>query len=219
MQMYGVAQMVLRRLRGGMEDLIPLVGAMVEQYPLVPAWRCGFAYIYRELGRRDEAREQLEVLAADNFAPLPRDGNWMVAAAILSLVCHLVDDKDRAAVLYDELVQYEDFVVLVGLPADALGSAHHFLMLLAATLERWDDFEHHARQALTRHEQMGTLPWLATTQIELANVLITRKHAGDTDLARPLLNAAHTTCEQLGMHALASRADVALEKIATSDPF
>jgi len=217
MQMYGVAQMVLRRLRGGIEELIPLVGAMVEQYPLVPAWRSGLAYIYRELGRGDEAREQLEVLAADSFALLPRDGNWMVAVAILSLVCHLVDDKERAAVLYDELVRYEDSIVLVGLPADALGSAHHFLMLLAATLERWDDFERHAGQALTRHEEMGTPPWLATTQIELASVLITRNHDGDTDRARPLLHAAHATSEGLGMHALASRAHVALERLATPD--
>jgi tetratricopeptide (TPR) repeat protein len=219
MQMYGVAQMVLRRLRGGLEELIPLVGAMVEQYPLVPAWRCGFAYIYRELGRREEAREQLEVLAADNFAPLPRDGNWMVAAAILSLVCHLVGDKVRAAVLYDELLAYEDFVVLVGLPADVLGSAHHFLMLLAATLERWEDFERHATRALTRHQEMGTPPWLATTQIELANVLIARNRAGDSDRARPLLAAAHAICEELGMHALATRADVALESLATLNPY
>jgi len=141
----------------------------------------------------------------------------MVAVAILSLVCHLVDDKERAAVLYDELVRYEDSIVLVGLPADALGSAHHFLMLLAATLERWDDFERHAGQALTRHEEMGTPPWLATTQIELASVLITRNHDGDTDRARPLLHAAHATSEGLGMHALASRAHVALERLATPD--
>jgi hypothetical protein len=127
---------------------------MVEQYPLIPAWRSGLAYIYRELGRAEEARKQLEVLAADDFSTIPRDGNWMVAMAILSLVCHLVDDKERAAVLYDLLSPFEEFVVLAGLPADALGSTHHFLMLLAATLRRWEDLERHAHEALTRHEEM-----------------------------------------------------------------
>ncbi|MFN8037533.1 MAG: AAA family ATPase [Acidimicrobiia bacterium] len=217
LQMYGVTQIALRRLRGGIEDLVPLVQALVDEYPLVPAWRSGLAYIYRELGRKDEARQQLEVLLADSSAPLPRDGNWMVADAILSLVCHLIDDKQRAAVLYDELVPYEDFVVPVGLPADAFGSTHHFLMLLAATLERWDDFERHADQALTRHERMGTPPWLATTRIELANVLAARNHAGDVDRAHLLLDAARGTCEQLGMPALAARAQVALEQLATLD--
>jgi len=77
----------------------------------------------RELGDVENAREQLEVLAADDFAPLPRDGNWMVGAAILATVCHLVHDEARAAVLYEQFSQYEDFVVTAGLPADILGSA------------------------------------------------------------------------------------------------
>jgi hypothetical protein len=87
-------------------------------------------------------------------------------------------------------------------------------MLLAATLERWEDFERHAHQALARHEEMGTPPWLATTQIELANVLLARGRAGDTDRARPLLSAAHATCEKFGLHVLANRAHAALEQLA-----
>src|SRR5205823_8405896 len=142
-------------------------------------WRSGLAYLYRELGRPEDAREQLEVLAADNFAPLPRDGNWMVGAAILATVCHMVDDKERAAVLYEQFSEFEDFVVCAGLPADILGSAHHFLMLLAATLERWDDMDRHAGEALTRNEAMGARPWHATTQVELARVLAVRDGPGD----------------------------------------
>jgi hypothetical protein len=54
-----------------MEDLIPLVGAMIEHYPLVRAWQSGFAYIYRELGRHDEEREQLEVLVGRQLCSAP----------------------------------------------------------------------------------------------------------------------------------------------------
>ncbi len=205
MQMYGVSQFALRRLRGGLEELVPLVAAMVEQYPLVPAWRSGLAYLYRELERRDEAREQLEFLATDDFAPLPRDGNWMVGAAILATVCHLLGDRQRASALYDEFVEYEDYVVTAGLPADILGSAHHFLMLLAATMEHWDEFERHARAALARNETMGARPWLATTQLELANVLATRNRVGDADRARDLLHACLSTCDELAMPELAKR--------------
>ncbi|MBV8951762.1 MAG: hypothetical protein JOZ99_12865, partial [Actinobacteria bacterium] len=137
-QMYGVASIGLRRLRGGLDELVPLIKGLVEQYPLIPAWRSGLAYVCRELGMVDEARAQLEVLAADNFAPLPRDANWLVGAAILATVCELVGDKERAAVLYEQFVPYEDAVIHAGLPADILGSAHHYLMLLAATMQRWD---------------------------------------------------------------------------------
>ena len=212
MQMYGVVQMALRRVRGGLEELIPLVAAVVEEYPLIPAWRAGLAYIYRELDCVAEAREQLEVLAVDDFAPVPRDGNWMVAISLLSLVCHLVGDKKRAAILYRKLSKHEDFVVTAGMPSEALASAHHFLMLLAATLERWNDFERHTGEALTRHERMRTPPWLATTQIEVAEVLLTRNWTGDVGRAQRLLEASLMICKQLGMTALADRATAALER-------
>ncbi|HEX4778100.1 MAG TPA: hypothetical protein VFW74_15085, partial [Acidimicrobiia bacterium] len=212
MQMYGVTQMALRRLRGGLDELVPLVEAMVEEYPLVPAWRSGLAYLYRELGDVEHAREQLDVLAVDDFAPLPRDGNWMVGAAILATVCHLVGDRTRAAVLYEQLSRYEDSAVVAGLPADILGSAHHFLMLLAATSENWDDFERHASEALARNERMGARPWLATTQVELAGVLTARDRPGDRERADGLLDACLATCRELEMPALARRAEAVRER-------
>jgi class 3 adenylate cyclase/tetratricopeptide (TPR) repeat protein len=214
-QMYGVAQFPLRRLRGGLAELVPVVVDMVERYPLIPAWRCALAYIYRELDRRDEARAQLEVIAADDFAMLPRDGNFMVGAAILATVCHLLADRERAAWLYDEFVPYQDVTVLAGLPADVLGSAHHFLMLLAATLERWDDLERHAAEALARNEEMGAKPWLAVTRLELAAVLVARDRPGDRDRAAPLLEACLAACAELDLPELAARARRVLEQRPT----
>ena len=214
MQMYGVTQIATRRLRGGLEEMVPLIEAMIEQYPLVPAWRSGLAYVYRELGQIDGAREQLEFLATDHFAPLPRDGNWMVAAAILSTVCHLVGDRERAADLYDQYSPYQEYVVGAGLPADILGSVHHFLMLLAATTGDWDRFEEHAGEALARHEAMGAVPWLATTQVELAQVLANRGFEGDATRAAQLVTACLATCDELGMPALAKRAEAVRRRLA-----
>jgi len=205
-QMHGVFEFAYRRLRGGLEELVPLIKAMVEQYPLVPAWRSGYAYLYRELAMVDEAREQLDVLAADDFAMLPHDGNYMVGAAILANVCNMLEDKERAAYLYDDFVPYADFNVIAGLPADCLGTAHHFLMLLAATLERWDDFEHHAGEALARNAAMGGRPWLATSQLEIAQVLTKRGRPGHAERARELLDACLASCDELDMPGLAARA-------------
>jgi hypothetical protein len=213
--MYGVIQIAMRRLRGGLEEMVPLIEAMVEEYPLVPAWRSGLAYVYRELEQVDRAREQLEFLATDHFAPLPRDGNWIVGAAILSTVCHLVGDRQRAADLYDQFSQFRDDLVPAGLPADILGSAHHFLMLLAATTADWDRFEEHASEALARHEAMSALPWLATTQVEVANVLASRGFDGDADRAAQLVSAALATCAELGMPALGSRANAIRQRLAS----
>jgi hypothetical protein len=116
-------------------------------------------------------------------------------------------------VLYDQFVDYENYVVLAGLPADILGTAHHFLMLLAATTERWDEFERHAREALARNDAMGARPWLATTQVEIADVLVSRNRAGDTARANKLVAACLTACDELGMPELAKRAHAVLERI------
>jgi tetratricopeptide (TPR) repeat protein len=216
LQMYGVLQLALRRMRGGVEETVDVIAAMVEQYPLVPAWRSALAYVYRELGRLDEAREPFEVTAVDDFAMLPRDGNWMVGIAISGVVCSSLGDAERAAWLYRELVPFQDAIVLAGLPADVVGSAHHFLMLLAATLERWDDVERHAREALTRNEAMGARPWAATTRFELATILTRRGQAGDDARARQLLAECLDTCGELGLSYLAERARRVVEEAGSS---
>ena len=59
---------------------------------------------------------------------------------------------------------------------------------------------------------MRTPPWLATTQIEVAEVLLTRNWTGDVARAQRLLEASLVICKQLGMTALADRATAALER-------
>ena len=122
-QMYGVEQFELTRARGGAEALEPLALAMVEQYPLLPAWRCGLAYLYSMLERPDDVEEQLEILAANGFDDLPTDANWMVGVAILTLACASVGDGERAGRLYDMLLPYRDYFVMSGMPALSTGSA------------------------------------------------------------------------------------------------
>lgn len=213
-QMYGVAQIALGRARGGLEESVPLIEAMVEEWPLVPAWRCGVAYLYRELGRRDDAREQIDFIAADWETRLPRDGNFVVGNAILATVCNYVDDAEAAAVLYENLLPHRDQVVLAGLPADILGSTHHFLMLLAATMRRWDDFEDHAREALARNEALGSPPWLALSRYEAAAILVARDHDGDRERARALVADCLAACDAIGMAALEARARALAAQLA-----
>ena len=44
-----------------------------DRLPAMRRWRCGLALVLAELGREDEARRELEHLAADDFDDLPRD--------------------------------------------------------------------------------------------------------------------------------------------------
>jgi class 3 adenylate cyclase/tetratricopeptide (TPR) repeat protein len=203
---YGIQQFALCNLRGGLEDMEPLVKGTVAQYPLIPGWRSGLALLYRELGRVAEAREQFEVMAAHDFADTPFDANWMPAMAIASLVCSFVGDRERAAILYKRLLPYTESVVCVGEVADTLGSTHTFLAVLAATLERWREFESHAAEAVSRNSAMGLVSWTARTQYEVAALLAQRRWKGDAERARQLLEECLSTSERLGFEALGARA-------------
>lgn len=213
-QMFGVTSIAIGRACGGLEEALPLVEQMVEQWPLVPAWRTGLAYMYREIGRPDDARPHLDYFAEDWEARLPIDGNQVVGAAILAVAVQALGDADAAAVLYDLLLPHANHVVTAGMPADILGSTHHFMMMLAATMERWDDFETHAREALARNEALGTPPWLGQTRYELAAVLADRGRDGDRERARELIDGALALAREYGMGALEAKSDALAARLA-----
>ena len=89
-------------------------------------------------------------------------------------------------------------------------------MLLASTIEQWDDMERHAREALARNEAMGAPAWLATTRFELATILVRRRHAGDADRARQLVAECIEICSELDMPYLAGRARAVLDEVNSS---
>lgn len=187
LQMYGVGLLALGRARGtGLVEIVPLVQGMVEQYPLIPAWRCGLAYLYRELGMVDEAREQFEHCAVDGFRSIPFDANWQVGVGILASVGELLGDAERSAILYDLMAPYADFTITAGPPADIVGSMHLPLALAAATTERWDLFESHIERALEANDAMHCPLWNLYTRYEQARVLARRGESGDVERARAI---------------------------------
>jgi hypothetical protein len=199
MQMYGVGQLGLARSRGGIELLVPIVESMVEQFPLIPAWRCALAYNYRELSMLDEAREQLEILAVDDFGALPRDANWIVGMAIVATVCNSLGDRDRAAVVYDMLLPHAESMVVAGMPAEVLNSVHGPLALLAATLGRWDDAEAHHLAGEAANLRMGNRMWVINDRWEWGRLIAGRGSDGDSDRARTLLAACAAEAREVGM--------------------
>jgi hypothetical protein len=81
--------------------------------------------------------------------------------AVATSRCHALDDRPRAARLYELLGPYADRNVLVArLPLGTLGSAPHYLGLLAAATGRRDDAAAHFQDAARAHERMGAEPLL-----------------------------------------------------------
>ena len=147
-QMYGVVQLELANARGGLEALEPMLLSMVEQYPLIPAWRSGLVYVYGLLGREDDLRPHLDVLADDDFATLPFDANWPAGMVSLVVACALVCDRARLEVLYERLLPLRDTCITAGMPALHMGSCETVLALAAVALGRDIDADEHLARGL-----------------------------------------------------------------------
>jgi len=214
-QMFGVVHLHLTRARGGIEEMEPLVLAMVERYPLIPAWRTGLALVYAELERDDDLRAQVDLLTADDFGLFPRDANWMVAHVILAWACAYLGDGPRCAELYERLLPLAPYAVTVGSPADCLGSVESFLAPLCVVLGRFDEAEAHLRVGLEASEAMGNAAGAATASYVYALTLL--RHGGPerSSLARDAMTEAAARAEALGMPRIAARARARLEASAT----
>jgi DNA-binding CsgD family transcriptional regulator len=205
---FGMQMFTLRREQGRLHELAPVVRHFVRQHGAASTWRPGLALIYSELGLEREARAAFEHLAAHDFADLPQDSLWLTCVAYLAEVCAFLHDAPRAATLYQLLLPYHGQTIVVGPAHVCYGPASHYLGMLAATMERWEEAAQHFEDALAMNTRMGARPWLAHTQHEYATMLLARNQPGDREEATALLNEALATARELGMRALEARLTV-----------
>jgi tetratricopeptide (TPR) repeat protein len=199
-QYYAIQLLAVRREQDRLQELEPPAREMVDAQPARPAWRAGLAVLLADSGRVDEAREQLDVLAANDFRDIPRDGDWMTAIAMTAEAVVAAADAARAAVLYEALLPYADRNVVIGLAAVCLGSAARHLGKLAFVAGRADTAREHFEHALRANASVKAPVALAHTQLDYAWLLGSSKRAGE------LISGAARTARQLGLPAVARRA-------------
>jgi hypothetical protein len=165
----------LRWAQGRLPELEETLAAIVDRYPSNLGWRATLAVLLCEDGRAPEARAHFERLAAGDFGGLPRNHLFIFHAVALAMVAHALGDTARAAILYRLLAPYADHNVLAArLPLGTLGSARHYLGLLAATMGRWDDAAAQFQAAAQVHQRIGAVPMLARSRDQLAHALLAR---------------------------------------------
>jgi hypothetical protein len=201
-------QRVALALEGGrqdvLEDSVGMLHGLAERYPMLPVWRAAFARVCAELGRRDEARRELEVLAADAFAGVRRDGNWLTTMMNLAETAILLGDADRAAVLYGLLEPYARLHVVVAHCA-CFGSLERYLGRLAALVGRVAAATGHFARAEAADARTGAAPFVAQTRAAWAELLLA--HGVEIERARALRDTARATARALGIPRLLARLD------------
>jgi class 3 adenylate cyclase len=205
MQMFGAVTYAIRREQGRLAEMEAGIKGFVQMYPAIPAWRTALAFNYAEREMPEQAREELDFLAQDDFAIFPRDANWPIAMALLTETASIVGDRERCAYLYDQLLPFGDRCIMVGADVDCYGATHRLLGRLATTLERWDDAERHFQDAIEMNQRMGAGRFTGWTFHQYADMLLRRDGPGDREQALSLLSQALDVAERLGLTALLER--------------
>jgi DNA-binding SARP family transcriptional activator len=203
-QAFGAQILMVRREQGRLEEVVEAIQAFADRYPELIVWRCTVAWVYAELDRRREARQELEAVARSNFRDLPRDGVWLMCMSELALVAAFLGDARRAEALYKWLLPYADRCSVV-LGALCEGSVSRILGLLATTTSRFGEATRHFEDALENNSRIGSALWVAHTQREYAQLFLVRRAPGDCEKASDLLKQALATAEELGLKALADK--------------
>ena len=211
LQMFGVFEISRRRLVGGIEEMRPLTEAMVEQYPRVPAWRTGLAYICAELDELDGAAEQVGILAADDFAGLPVDGNWPVGIALCAYAASRVGDRELCADIADRMARLDGWGICVGMPADCLGASEVFRGMASLAAGRLAEGEGLLTTGIEWNRAAGMPLWVAHGEREWGRLAL---RGGDHEKARPLLTSALETYDRVGATRLAELTRAELATIA-----
>jgi tetratricopeptide (TPR) repeat protein len=169
------------------------------------AWQPGLALILAEVGDRDGALEQFEIMAADGFRSIPRDALWQTCLAYLAEVCVELGDVARAEQLYGMLAPFAELNVLVGVDFH-LGAAGRYLGRLAGVVGDWPRAEAHFDFALRQDAQSNARPWLAHTQYQFGRALLAQADGAGHERARGLIDSARRAAEEMGMTGLAESA-------------
>jgi tetratricopeptide (TPR) repeat protein len=184
--------------RGELDWIESELHALAADYPARPVFRCAYANCLARLGRAADAKHVLDTLAADDFAALPFDQEWLFAIALLADTCVLLSDDPTAEILY-RLAHPYGALNAVDVAEGFMGSISRYLGLLAFQLGRVQDAAGHFEQALEMNERMGARPWLAYAQHDYARLLLARGEPGDDERADDMLTACRATFRALGM--------------------
>lgn len=204
-----------QRMQGRHRDLEELVRRNADRLPAMRRWRCGLALVLAELGREDEARRELEQLAANDFDDVPRDAAWLVSMSLLAELCALLEDRPRARRLYELLIAYEGRNV-VSMGAAYLGPVARYLGLLATTAGEDERALGHLETARSAAERMGARPTVVLTALDAAEVLARRAAPGDAKRGRALVLRVVGDAAQMGMDGAVACADALLARLEES---
>jgi hypothetical protein len=160
-----------KALRTDFDDIdMAFLADKIADSPAGMAYRCGYAWILAGRGEHDAAREQLAIIARDDFAGLAFDANWMSAVGECAEAVAILGDRPLAARLYEMLVPYAGRPLTAGRAIVSYGAADRHLGLLAGVLSDQAAAVAHLEAAVALDSERGMEPWAAHARRALAHL-------------------------------------------------
>src|SRR6185369_10645396 len=131
LQFFAVQTFQIRAARGELPSVRSIVAEWAARAPALPIWRCALALVEARAGNVDAAASLVAELAADDFAVLPHDANWLPSLVAVAQVCDALGDPRHAAVVRRLLAPHAAYNVVSGTAAVIAGPVALFLGPLA----------------------------------------------------------------------------------------
>jgi hypothetical protein len=182
-----------------------VIGQAIEGYPILLTV---LALIHAEAGQPDRAMADLDALGQIGWDVVAKDQTEGLSLALAAAACGVlgVRARDSASVVYEQMRPYAGTAVVIRAPAAAcVGPADHYLGLLAAATGDLALAEVHFEAAIRLATRMGSPPFEAASEVELARTLRRRGREAEERVA-VLLRTAEETALRLGLTRLARMA-------------
>src|SRR6266581_5032560 len=142
--------------QGRLDELRDEWQGVVDQFPRAAFARAWLSLADAELGDSDGARRGLRSLV-EQIPQRPRNGIWLPAVALASLLSAHLNEPEAAGSLYPVLLPYAGHIVAFTAPQPVLclGSASFYLALLATVTARWAEAADHFEAAIGAHDRLG----------------------------------------------------------------
>lgn len=155
---FGLQMFMIRRHQDRLEEMRPVLNLLAGQSEESGAWQPGLACAYAELGMLAESRDVYDEIMTQTFHLRGRDQIWPMTLSFVADTCLVLEDRETAPLLLEELAPYEGRVLAAGFTTFA-GPADRFRAELAALLGQTTLAHEALTAASTLVERSGSPIW------------------------------------------------------------
>lgn len=135
-------------------------------------------------GRTDQARATLQRLAAERFAFVPVDSEWLSTLSGVSMSILLLEDRVSAAAMYEVLRPHGGRMIVDGIAAACLDPVDYLLGRFALLADRTEEAATHLRAAVAQTQRLSAPLLEAHAKHALADAVETIDPPGAQQLRR-----------------------------------